>query len=266
MCRGEWVRIRAVVVPQVDRTTASSGGANCDTDAMVCSSQPVPFRDGHGARGERAHDIAVVVIAGGKSQRFGTDKALWIPPGSTQTNTARLASLGECSVVVRGSHLPLIPDVDASTQVSEDPPGSGPAMAAHRGLLATLSARRRVWGRADDPKMVLLVACDLLGFDQLHVDQGLAALSGPDARDIDAVVFHIHNEPHWLASLWRWRGRTTFADAEPNAPARALYAQRRWRRVDAVGVVDQNRPPRLITPTPLDRGPERPRPSREDGP
>ena len=80
-----------------------------------------------------AEDVTVVVLAGGGSTRFGSDK-LAAPMGGTTVLDHLLASLpADWPVVVVGAERPTVRTV---TWVREDPPGGGPLAGVEAGLAA----------------------------------------------------------------------------------------------------------------------------------
>ena len=81
-------------------------------------------------------DVAVVVLAGGSSRRFGSDK-LAAPYGSTDLLTTVIASLSPAwDVMVVGPTRPVGREVG---WVREDPAGSGPAAALVTGVCSTVA-------------------------------------------------------------------------------------------------------------------------------
>lgn len=125
---------------------------------------------------------AVVVLAGGTSRRFGSDKLTAPVDGSPLLDAALAALPDDADVVLVG---PARPTARSVHLVREDPPGGGPAAALVAGLrlaltgpatlLAVLPGDAPAGGRAavallgllrDDPSASALVAVDDEGRDQ----------------------------------------------------------------------------------------------------
>lgn len=126
--------------------------------------------------------MAVVVLAGGTSRRFGSDKLAAAVDGSTLLDAALAALPAGADVVLVG---PARPTSRAVHVVREDPPGGGPAAALVTGLrfaldgpaafFAVLPADAPDGGHAaaallgllrDDPTVTAAVAVDDEGRDQ----------------------------------------------------------------------------------------------------
>ena len=82
----------------------------------------------------------VVVLAGGESRRFGSDKLAADLDGRTLLDATLASVPAGLPVVVVGPARPVRRDVRF---VREDPPGGGPAAALVAGLTAALDGRRR---------------------------------------------------------------------------------------------------------------------------
>lgn len=155
---------------------------------------------------------AAIVIAGGRSTRFGSDKLLAEVEGRTLLDRT-LKAVRPCAtvVLVSGSHASV---ASGLVTVSEHPRWSGPCAAIAAGLGA-LGADAGV----DD---VLIVAADLA-----HPPAAVAALLAIDA----GVLADADGHPQWLlarASLAALRDRLAQVEAEGGAagrPARAIVGE-----------------------------------------
>lgn len=123
-----------------------------------------------------------VVLAGGESRRFGSDKLAAMVAGQTLLDRALEGLGGDMAVIVVGPERPLRRPVRF---VREQPPGGGPAAAMVTGLAAALAggaehivvlpgdaphaghaARRLLEVLATSPFTAAVVGTDASGFDQ----------------------------------------------------------------------------------------------------
>ena len=124
-----------------------------------------------------AQPVTGVVLAGGRSRRFGSDKAL-VPVDGTALAARVAAALASCcaEVVVVGGDGPALAALGLST-LPDEVPGLGPL----GGLVSALGAAGHDW--------CFVAACDMPGIDGPFVrhvaTRALAAAAG-----IDAVVPH----------------------------------------------------------------------------
>ena len=79
----------------------------------------------------QADDVTVVVLAGGASRRFGSDKLAAPLGGSTVLDHLVAGLPGQWPVVAVGGHRPTVREV---FWTREDPPGGGPLAAVEAGL------------------------------------------------------------------------------------------------------------------------------------
>ena len=145
---------------------------------------------------------AAIIVAGGRSRRFGSDKLRHRIGGSSLLErTVRAASVCSPVVVVTASHLsqeqlatdPDVPDVGAVIAVSEHPRWGGPC--------AALGAALEVLAH-DNGEVIVLPA------DLSDPDDAVTALLGI----AEGVLTDEDGRPQWLlarASLQLLRGRVT---------------------------------------------------------
>jgi molybdopterin-guanine dinucleotide biosynthesis protein A len=171
--------------------------------------------------GEATRDV-LVVLAGGRSRRFGSDKALaglrdaegggeplWLRA------LRRLSSVAPRRVLVRAAWLPgLPPDVQ---QVADPRPGSGPMQALSAAFDAAPAAR---W---------FVAPCDLPWLDPTVYERIVAALANAPAAAARSAQ---GLEP--LVSIWTPRAAERLRDWTRAEPALAAHAA--LRRLGAVAV------------------------------
>ncbi len=144
----------------------------------------------------RAEDLGAVVLAGGRSRRFGSDKAVATIDGVRLVDRAVAAARGAgaapCVVVGPASLRPAVP------VVQEDPPFGGPVAGIAAGVTALV---RMALERGSAPAgAVLLLACDV-------ADPGAAVadlLADPADGADGSCLLDGDGRPQWLAGLYRF--------------------------------------------------------------
>jgi len=133
--------------------------------------------------------FAAAVLAGGRSRRMGTDKALVVLEGRTMVERvverARLAGADPVAVVGH-RHPELLPPGVSSLHIPDEHPGAGPV----GGLLTALS-----W---TPQEVVLVVACDLPLLDPFDLARLTAAVR--PGRPAAVLVGPRRREP--LVGAW----------------------------------------------------------------
>lgn len=115
-----------------------------------------------------------IVLAGGGSTRFGTDKAAVLVDGVTMLDRVLLVTASATATVVVG---PPRPTVRPVTWTLEDPPSGGPVAAIAAGL------------RHGTSPLVAVLSCDLPHLTAADLDRLVTRLTepvGPDDADADA--------------------------------------------------------------------------------
>lgn len=153
---------------------------------------------------------AVVVLAGGASERMGSDKLVELFPGPSTVLDAVLAGLpDDVPVVVVG---PPRPTVRPVLTVSEDPPGGGPAA----GIAAGVAALR------ETPTPLVVVLAGDAPFAPAAVPGLLTQLRRDPAADV-AVALGADGRPQPLLAVYRTPALAAATAADlTSRPARAL--------------------------------------------
>jgi len=177
--------------------------------------------------------IAAVVLAGGESRRFGTDKLAAVVDGLPLLDRAVEALPTEVTLIVVGPERPLR---RPATFVREDPPGGGPAAALVAGLC-------RVLQTPVDAVLVFPADAPLGGQAALTLLQHLT-----DRPDVGAVVgsdvdgreqpLQLALRPEAAAALVRAAGPTAGSGASARRLLHTLEPAAVPHRLDAVEVFD----------------------------
>lgn len=162
-----------------------------------------------------AHTDAIV-LAGGRSSRFGSDKARLVLDGVSMVDrtvaAARLAAPRRV-VVVADPELPVAGPV---LRTRETPPYAGPTAGVVAGLRA-VAGSARTYDIADD-SWVLLLGCDTP-----RVAEAVQTLLAHDvARDADGVLLVHEDRPQWLLGRYRRGPLLRAADRLGDPADRAL--------------------------------------------
>jgi molybdopterin-guanine dinucleotide biosynthesis protein A len=154
-----------------------------------------------------AEGLAAIVLAGGRSTRFGADKASALLRGKPLLTWVVRAASATCrEIVVVAAEGQVLPAVEQATRVVTDPePGLGPLAGLATGL------------RAVSVPLAFAVACDtpLLA-------PGLIPLLAGELGDADAVLCETDGYRHPLGALYRVAAALPAFDAALAAGERRL--------------------------------------------
>jgi molybdopterin-guanine dinucleotide biosynthesis protein A/uridine kinase len=177
--------------------------------------------------------VAVVVLAGGRSRRFGTDKLAHEVDGRTLLAHTLEALPVDAEIILVG---PPRPSSRLLTVVREDPPGGGPAAALVRGLDAALEAGADLIatlpGDAPDAGPAALVL-----LDRLRNDPAATAVVGVDLDGREQPL-QLALTRAAAAQIIAAAGHTQGADQSARALVRALAPTAVRCRVDQAAVFD----------------------------
>lgn len=168
--------------------------------------------------------VTGIVLVGGRSSRFGSNKALYpingTPMGRLVADSIRSSGI-EHILCVGGSQE--IADALGLDFLADEFPGEGP-------LGGLLTALRNV-----SSVIVCVVPCDVPRITPLRLRQLVMAISEPAANDVSVLAT---SRDHWLCSAWRTKNCREVVEQQFDLGERSIHRVASLLMVQRVNAIE----------------------------